>query len=266
VAPATGFIKWWRQTWENGHFNMPHLAFKLWGYFLTRAAYEPQPKWGIEVGELWVSYESLQDECSEKERPTDEAPKKRLSRGAIAKALKYLEDGEYIKRVHLGLGKGMKIRVINYQRYQTPEAAPGLMSSLPSSLSSSPSELASEHIQESIKKDKEDIGAVPVGPTPAKPKRKRKETPTDPRIKIVLDHYVEGFELTFGTKPVIPNYAQAGSLAKKLLAVYDVDKLDDLLYQFFHTDDKWVQEKTGYTFPAFCYTVTKLLTKGGRKQ
>jgi hypothetical protein len=96
VAPATGFIKWWRQTWENGHFNMPHLAFKLWGYFLTRAAYESQPKWGIEVGELWVSYESLQDECSEKERPTDDAPKKRLSRGAIAKALSYLEDGDYI--------------------------------------------------------------------------------------------------------------------------------------------------------------------------
>jgi hypothetical protein len=260
VAPATGFIKWWRQTWENGHFNMPHLAFKLWGYFLTRAAYESQPKWGIEVGELWVSYESLQDECSEKERPADDAPKKRLSRGAIAKALSYLEDGDYIKRVHLGLGKGMKIRVINYSRYQTPEAAPGLMSSLPSSLPSSPSELASEHIQESIKKDKEDSMATRKRPAP-KPKKE-----SDPRIKIILDHYAEGFELTFGTKPIIPNYAQAGSLAKKLLAVYDVDKLDDLLYEFFHTDDKWVQEKAGYTFSAFYYTVTKLLSKGGRKQ
>jgi hypothetical protein len=70
--------------------------------------------------------------------------------------------------------------------------------------------------------------------------------------------------LSFQTKPIIANYAQAGSLAKKLLAVYSLEQLDDLLFKFFTTDDKWIREKTGYTFTAFYGTVTKLLTTGGK--
>jgi hypothetical protein len=253
VAPVTGYIKLWRQMRENGHFNIPDIAFKLWLYFLVRAAYEPQPKWGISAGESWVSYEDIQEECSDKEEAT------RLSTRTISRYLTYLEKHGYITRCRLGLGKGMKIRVNNWERYQGDEASSStpLPATVPSKVES---KAASKDIQESIKKDKEDIKATRKRPAP-KPKKE-----SDPRIKIILDHYAEGFELTFGTKPIIPNYAQAGSLAKKLLAVYDVDKLDDLLYEFFHTDDKWVQEKAGYTFSAFYYTVTKLLSKGGRKQ
>jgi DNA-binding transcriptional ArsR family regulator len=107
-----GWVRVYRQMLERGHFNMPAAAFKMWIYFLLRAAHQEQTAWKIEPGEAWISYEDIQRDCADK-------PGTRLSRRTVAKHLRQLEDGGYIKRIHNCRGLGMKIRIVNWDKYQS---------------------------------------------------------------------------------------------------------------------------------------------------
>lgn len=81
---------------------------------------------------------------------------------------------------------------------------------------------------------------------------------TDPRIKILIDHYYNLFQSKFDEKPNI-NGAKDGALFKDLLKKYDEDKIKALLIAFFEIDDKFIQQ-SGYTVGVFANQVNRLLT------
>jgi hypothetical protein len=109
---STGWVKVHRQMLSRGHFTMPAVAFKMWIYFLLRAAHQEQTAWKIEPGEAWISYEDIQRDCADREGS-------RLDRKTVARHLRMLEQGGYIKRIKNSRGLGMKIRIVNWSRYQS---------------------------------------------------------------------------------------------------------------------------------------------------
>lgn len=109
----SGWIKLHRQFKMNGHFHMPDRALKIWLYILMTVSHRDQPRWGIRAGEGWISYDMIAEECSEH-------PARRVRREAVASALKYLEEHRYIER-EISPGKGQKIRVVNWHKYQGNE-------------------------------------------------------------------------------------------------------------------------------------------------
>lgn len=104
-----GWIKLWRKLLENGHLKMPGMAFKLWIYCLLEAAPYPDPKTGLTVGELWLSYQGLRDNLGEGNR--------KVSMSTVSAALKYLEQNGYIT-LQSEKFKGIKARIINWGEYQ----------------------------------------------------------------------------------------------------------------------------------------------------
>lgn len=110
----SGWIKLHRQFKTNGHFHMPDRALKIWLYILMTVSHRDQPRWGIESGEGWISYDMIAEDCAEH-------PSRRVRREAVANALKYLEDHGYIER-EIEPGKGQKIRVVNWHKYQGDES------------------------------------------------------------------------------------------------------------------------------------------------
>jgi hypothetical protein len=153
VAPVTGYIKLWRQMAEHGHLNMPDNALKVFIYLMFRAGREARPKLGLDEGEAWVSYEDIQESCSERVDLDGREVDRTMSRSTVAKILRFLEAPEqgYIKRVKSGLGLGMKIKVLNYQKLQK------IACTSESSQIELGSELGIEHKQEVTKNHKEDI-------------------------------------------------------------------------------------------------------------
>jgi hypothetical protein len=185
VAPVTGYIKLWRQMAEHGHLNMPDNALKVFIYLMFRAGHEAKPRIGLDVGESWVSYEDIQESCSAKVDIHGGALTSRMSRTTISRILTFLENGTYIKRIRGGLGAGMKIKVINYERYQNgPSTCDSLQSGLASGLGSG---LASGHKQEVTKNHKEKI-------TPLPPKGRRVKSRSS-------DEYTPEFETFWSNYP-----------------------------------------------------------------
>jgi hypothetical protein len=161
VAPVTGYIKLWRQMAEHGHLNMPDNALKVFIYLMFRAGREARPKLGLDEGEAWVSYEDIQESCSERVDLDGREVDRTMSRSTVAKILRFLEAPEqgYIKRVKSGLGSGMKIKVLNYQKLQKIACtSDSSQIELGSELGI---ELAIEHKQEVTKNHKEKIPPLP---------------------------------------------------------------------------------------------------------
>ena len=78
-------------------------------------------------------------------------------------------------------------------------------------------------------------------------------TPT----KITIDYYHEKFVSMFVHKPVISG-GKDGALIKKLVSQYGIDKVLDLLDQFFASNDTFIQQ-SGYSIGAFYGQVNKLI-------
>lgn len=102
-----GWIKLWRQTIDHGHFSMPDLCFKLWVYCLLKA--RPFPADELAPGELYLSYKEIQDNLGQRG--------KTISKSTISAALRFLHQQGYLE-VNAVRFMGMKIKVLNWQRYQ----------------------------------------------------------------------------------------------------------------------------------------------------
>jgi len=131
----SGWIKFHRQFLTHGHFHMPDRALKIWLYILLSVSHKDLPAAELRAGEAWISYEQIARDCGESG--------KQMRREAVARALTWLEEHGYIRRVVVK-GRGQKIVVPNWDKYQggtssetelTPELADG---------TSSESELAAE--------------------------------------------------------------------------------------------------------------------------
>src|SRR5690606_4914529 len=123
----------------NGHFHMPDRALKIWLYILLSVSHQDLPAAGLRAGEGWISYEQIARDCGEAGR--------QMRREAVSRALTWLEEHGYIRRVVVK-GRGQKIIVPNWDKYQggtssetelAPELAPELTHE-----GSSVSELAAE--------------------------------------------------------------------------------------------------------------------------
>src|SRR5690606_1345929 len=119
----------------NGHFHMPDRALKIWLYILLSVSHQDLPAAGLRAGEGWISYEQIARDCGEEGR--------QMRREAVARALTWLEEHGYIRRVVVK-GRGQKIIVPNWDKYQ---GATGSDSELAPELThegSTESELAAE--------------------------------------------------------------------------------------------------------------------------
>src|SRR5690554_1034331 len=135
----SGWIKFHRQFLTHGHFHMPDRALKIWLYILLSVSHKDLPAAELRAGEAWISYEQIARDCGESG--------KQMRREAVARALTWLEEHGYIRRVVVK-GRGQKIVVPNWDKYQggtssetelTPELTPELADD-----TSSESELAAE--------------------------------------------------------------------------------------------------------------------------
>ena len=87
---------------------------------------------------------------------------------------------------------------------------------------------------------------------------------TNPDIKRFIDWYSDRFLSTFNEKPVIEG-GKDGTIVKRLLGSYGLDKLKVLAEAFFESDDEWIKE-TGYTLGVFSKVINKLIvSQKGRK-
>jgi hypothetical protein len=256
------YILLYRKLLYNGHFSLPHIAFKMFIYLLLKANRFPDKKWRLAIGECWVSYADIQADCAEGDGNV-------LSKATVAKMLGLLERGGYIQRI-VREGVGMKVKVQNYSAYQlldsSPAGTPGRREgttglgnepppkekgtagsavgagntgagrgegSLTGTLGGSLAGSADEHIQECNKEDK--------------------------RIKKVrvMDHYHNLFVDRFGVKPFI-NGGKDGALLKKVVLTYGEEKVRGLLSAFFASEDRFIKE-SGYSVGAFVSQVNKLV-------
>src|SRR5690606_31453248 len=112
-------------------------------YILLSVSHKDLPAAELRAGEAWISYEQIARDCGESG--------KQMRREAVARALTWLEEHGYIRRVVVK-GRGQKIVVPNWDKYQggtssetelTPELAPELTPELADGTSSE-SELAAE--------------------------------------------------------------------------------------------------------------------------
>lgn len=113
----TGWIRLHRRLLDNGHLHMPHLAFKIWIYILLSASRSDNKRYDVGVGECWRTYDDIMEECAV-------TGVGRPGRSQISKALDFLEEGGYIQRIYATKGKGVKLRVLNWSRYQTETYSP----------------------------------------------------------------------------------------------------------------------------------------------
>jgi hypothetical protein len=105
----SGWIKFYRQFLINGHFHMPDRALKIWLYILLSASHKDRPAAGLRAGEAWISYDQIARDCGE--------AGKQMRRETVARALTWLEEHGYIRRVVVK-GRGQKIIVPNWDKYQ----------------------------------------------------------------------------------------------------------------------------------------------------
>ena len=105
----SGWIKFYRQFLINGHFHMPDRALKIWLYILLSVSHKDRPAAGLKAGEAWISYDQIARDCGE--------AGKQMRREAIARALTWLEEHGYIRRVVVKR-RGQKIIVPNWDKYQ----------------------------------------------------------------------------------------------------------------------------------------------------
>ncbi len=85
----------------------------------------------------------------------------------------------------------------------------------------------------------------------AKPKN-----PVSPDVKSFIDFYFEKFKESFEKLPVIDG-GKDGKLIKSLLRVIPLNDLENLLVQFFDSEDPFIL-KSGYTIGAFKSQINKL--------
>ena len=111
---ASGWIKLWRSTKENGHLQMPDSAYKLWSYLLLQVNHVKRA--GCEPGEGWITYQMIRDACCPPDPP-------RWNDHTISRALTHLENAGQIKRMKVKKGHAQRIRVINWDKYQSDSAA-----------------------------------------------------------------------------------------------------------------------------------------------
>lgn len=79
-------------------------------------------------------------------------------------------------------------------------------------------------------------------------------------IKALLSHFDAAFKRKFGERaPIIGGKDSA--LAKRLLAIYSLDRLKELVDQFFASVDPFIQQ-SGYSFGAFHSQIGKLIAEG----
>lgn len=256
------YILLYRKLLYNGHFSLPHIAFKMFIYLLLKANRFPDKKWRLGIGECWVSYADIQADCAEGNEHV-------LSKATVAKMLSLLERGGYIQRI-VREGVGMKVKLQNYGAYQ--RAASPLASEEPvkAELTGSVNELLTErgHLASSILDGPE--GGEPVkgislsGSTMGllsglvnEPIQEGNKEDKKIKKNTVMDYYYELFVDRFGVKPFI-NGGKDGALLKKVVSTYGDEKTRGLLADFFASEDRFIRE-SGYSIGAFVSQVNKLV-------
>lgn len=180
----SGWIKFYRQFKDNDHFHMPDRALKIWLYILLSVSHKDNPAWGLKAGEGWISYDMIAEDCSEGKGG-------RIRREAIARELRYLEEHGYIER-SISPGKGQKIRVVNWDRYQADE------------ISSSGSGSETEPVQ------------MPMGSLFS-----RGSSETEPQAELVPELIQEYKDITTTNPPIVPPLTEQPSSVSELTASSD---------------------------------------------
>jgi len=91
------------------------------------------------------------------------------------------------------------------------------------------------------------------------PTRKRVRSRPNPDVRAFLDWWCAEWERAFEAQYPI-SYGKEGAIAKRLLKMYPLEKLQDLAGKFFVSDDEWMVDK-GYTLTLFQSQLPKLLAK-----
>ncbi|TCL40015.1 hypothetical protein EV210_101215 [Anaerospora hongkongensis] len=269
------YILLYRKLLHNGHFSLPHIAFKIFIYLLLKANRFPDTKWKLGIGECWVSYSDIQTDCAEGDGNV-------LSKATVAKMLNLLEHGGYIRRI-VTEGVGMKVKVKNYGAYQLKDTSSfsepvGINDQLTSSFNEPPTSLVTSSLNEPLHAEKNlqsleesvsDASSTYVGcsstgsPTSSltgSPSEHIQESNKESkRIKkhTVMDHYHDLFFEKFEEKPFI-NGGKDGALLKKVINTYGEEKTRSLLTTFFNSEDKFIRD-SGYSIGAFISQINKLV-------
>lgn len=106
-----GWVKLYRSMIANGHFGLPANAFKLFIYLILAAAHDDQPN-GLKRGEVIATDEIIRNHWEDDQG-------KRPGSATIARALDHLEKGGYIERVQNDNFEQRRVRVVNYEQYQS---------------------------------------------------------------------------------------------------------------------------------------------------
>jgi len=72
-------------------------------------------------------------------------------------------------------------------------------------------------------------------------RKKRVPKETDPRIKQLVEHYINGFELRFGNKPMV-NWGACGMMLKRILLTHEQNVIADYIDSYLKCDDKFFNE------------------------
>lgn len=255
------YILLYRKLLYNGHFSLPHIAFKMFIYLLLKANRFPDKKWRLGIGECWVSYADIQADCAEGNEHV-------LSKATVAKMLSLLERGGYIQRI-VREGVGMKVKLQNYGAYQRAASPLASEESVKAAISGS--------INELVTKRGRSASSISAGPEGVAVKGNSLSGSTmgslgglvnepiqegnkeDKKIKknTVMDYYYELFVDRFGVKPFI-NGGKDGALLKKVVSTYGEEKARGLLSDFFASEDRFIRE-SGYSIGAFVSQVNKLV-------
>jgi len=216
----SGWIKFHRQFLTHGHFHMPDRALKIWLYILLSVSHTDRPAAGLRAGEAWISYEQIARDCGEAGR--------QMRREAVARALTWLEEHGYIRRVVVK-GRGQKIIVPNWDKYQggtssetelAAELAPELAGGT-SSVSELAPELAAELAPELKQEDQERIGEGERRST-SSPAGEEDERPTARgQIAELVMYYRDACR----AKPLQRDYAFMGRLYNS----YPIDRIYDAI-------------------------------------
>ncbi len=216
----SGWIKFYRQFLINGHFHMPDRALKIWLYILLSASHKDRPAAGLRAGEAWISYDQIARDCGE--------AGKQMRRETVARALTWLEEHGYIRRVVIK-GRGQKIIVPNWDKYQggtssesepaaelthdgssESEPAPELAGAGTSSESEPAAELKQEYKEEHIGEGERRSSSSPVGEEEERPTARG-------QIAELVMHYRDACR----AKPLQRDYAFMG----RLYNTYPIDRI-----------------------------------------
>jgi hypothetical protein len=85
----------------------------------------------------------------------------------------------------------------------------------------------------------------------------------DPRVKDLISFWSDSFREKFAA-PYVISGAKEGAIAKRLLTVHPLEKLQEMAALFFKSDDPFIRN-SGYTIGAFSTQVNKIATMATRK-